>query len=288
MSRGRRGQAASRQGQAGSQSRRGKQGRAESGGRAGTPSERHEQAQAAERIAGRRYGLAGYLATALFFAALIVSVAAVQPDARSGARPDDRGSQLVAFDDSRGTALLSTVLGALGLVLVLLLGAFLFRALRRRVPETPRHLLTLGLVAPLALAIGNLLGWVSLSDVASTFTDSGVQTSERAKALMDDSGLYRATQVIQIVCAIAFGAWLALLCNGALRAGLLPRFLAYWGYGVAVMIVLMPFAGQALLVGWVASVAMVAADHWPGGRPPAWAAGRAIPPEEQDALAASA
>lgn len=244
--------------------------------------------QLAERHAGRRVGVLAYVATAIFFAALIISVSAVQPEARTGARPDDKGRQLVAFDDSSGSALLSTGLGVLGMLAIMALGVFLVRALRRRVPETPRHLMTATIVAPIALAIGNLLGWLSLADVASTFVDSGTRTHERAEELLDDSGLYRVTQVIQIVAAVGFGAWLALLCHGTLRAGLLPRMLAYWGYGVALFMVLMPFAGQALLVGWVAAMGMIAADHYPGGRPPAWDAGKAIPPDQQDGGAVTA
>lgn len=228
------------------------------------------EAAVEEHRSGRVAGYVAYASTFLFFVGLFIGIAAVRPKARPGARSDDASAQLVDFDESRGTALASAVLGAVAMLGVIVLGAFLLRALRRRRPETPSYVLPAWVGATTVLAISNVLGWFSLADLASTFTDSGTRTEDRADELVDDSTLLSVTQVLQVASAAGFGLTLAFLCRQSRRADLLPSMLEYWGYGVAVCLVLLPFAGQALLVGWVASAGMIAADQWPGGRQAGW------------------
>ena len=59
-----------------------------------------------------------------------------------------------------------------------------------------------------------------------------------------------------------------------MRAALLDRFLAYWGFGACGALVLLP-VGDAMFIGWLGSVGIMALGYWPGGRPAAWA--RAYP-----------
>jgi hypothetical protein len=63
----------------------------------------------------------------------------------------------------------------------------------------------------------------------------------------------------------------------AARVGLLTKTLGYWGVGAAVAAVLVPVAGQGLVMGWLASVALLLLGWWPGGRGPAWTSGTAMP-----------
>ncbi|MCW3010974.1 MAG: hypothetical protein JWO90_1378 [Solirubrobacterales bacterium] len=230
-----------------------------------------------ERRTGRIAGYVAYLATALAFAALLVALSTVEPAARTGPTlgGDDRGRELTSFDDSKMTALLSIGLRSLALALIVVVAVFLFKAVARRAPETPKLLLRLGIVAPLALALATFLGWLALSDVSGTFVGSGARTPERADQLVADSGLYRLTEVVQVLARLAFAVWVGLASSAAMRVGLLTRFLGYFGYGAAVAILLAPPAGDALLLGWLASLGALAANQWPGGRPEAWDTGEA-------------
>jgi hypothetical protein len=66
-----------------------------------------------------------------------------------------------------------------------------------------------------------------------------------------------------------FAAWVGLLSVHARRAGLFTTFLGYWGVGAAFALVLIP-VGDAMYIGWLASMGFLALGYWPGGRPPAW------------------
>jgi hypothetical protein len=58
-----------------------------------------------------------------------------------------------------------------------------------------------------------------------------------------------------------------------MRVGLLDRFLGYWGLGACGALALLSI-GDAMFIGWLASVGLLALGYWPGGRPEAW---RAVP-----------
>ena len=77
-----------------------------------------------------------------------------------------------------------------------------------------------------------------------------------------------------IAGALGFVVALFYTCLWAMRTGLLTRF---WGslgmaLGVVTLLGLLPF-----LMIWLVYVALLAMGRLPGGRPPAWAAGEAIP-----------
>jgi hypothetical protein len=233
---------------------------------------------AQERRAGRIAGAAAIAGLFATFAALLIALSALQSGSDGQvSRGGSEAAQYLEFDGNRALAALSVGLRALGLALVMVLAVFLYRAVRDREPGIPRYVLWLGIAAPVLLALTAILGYFAFSDIVSTFVDSGPRTNERARDLADDDGLYRLQQVVQIVALLTFAAWLSVVCAGLMGVGLLPKFLGYYGYGAAVALVLAPFAGDALFLGWLGSVAVMALGWWPGGRPPAWESGRAEP-----------
>jgi hypothetical protein len=62
----------------------------------------------------------------------------------------------------------------------------------------------------------------------------------------------------------------------ALRAGLLSRFFGTLGMALGVSLVILPQA-QILIAMWFGYLALLFVGRVPGGRPPAWDAGEAIP-----------
>jgi hypothetical protein len=232
----------------------------------------------AERRAGRIAGAAGIAGLFATFAALLIALSALESGSNGQvSRGGREAAQYLEFDGHRALAAVSVGLRALGMALVIVLAVFLYRAVRDREPGIPRYVLWLGVAAPVMLAVTAILGFFAFSDIVSTFVDSGARTNQRAKDLADDAGLYRVQQVVQIITLLVFAAWLAVVCAGLMGVGLLPKFLGYYGYGAAIALVLAPFAGDALFLGWLGSVAVLALGWWPGGRPPAWETGRAEP-----------
>jgi hypothetical protein len=62
----------------------------------------------------------------------------------------------------------------------------------------------------------------------------------------------------------------------AVRAGLLTRFFGTLGMALGVSVILLPF-GITLLFLWIGWLGLLFVGRVPGGRPPAWEAGEAIP-----------
>jgi hypothetical protein len=60
------------------------------------------------------------------------------------------------------------------------------------------------------------------------------------------------------------------------RVGLLTRFFGTLGMALGVSVVLLPFA-PALIALWLGWLGLIFIDRVPGGRPPAWDAGEAVP-----------
>jgi hypothetical protein len=63
----------------------------------------------------------------------------------------------------------------------------------------------------------------------------------------------------------------------AMRTGLLTRFWATLGMALGVSLVFLGLIGLLALVLWFLALGLMLAGRWPGGLPPAWAEGRAIP-----------
>lgn len=233
---------------------------------------------ATERRQGRIVGIVGLLAVAVEFAAIILALSAIQegPGGRA-TRGGREAVQYVDFDANRDLALLAAVLQVVGFLLIITVGVFLFRALRARAPETPTWLLWLGIAGPILVGVVALANYATLASIVTDFLDSGMRTNERAKDLADDSSAFRILGVVQPIAYLVVGAWMGLLCSAMMGIGMIPKFLGYYGYGAAIALVLAPFAGLALLLGWLGSVALILLGRWPGGQPPTWETGRAEP-----------
>jgi hypothetical protein len=232
-----------------------------------------------ERRQGRVVGVATLAAVVATFAALLVALSAIDTGS-STANPgaDDQAKQFLDFHDAKATAALGAGLRAVGIVLVVVLAVYLYRVIAaRREEPTPPWMLWLGIVGAVLMAIAAISGFFAISHVVDTYLASGPRTDAHAKQVADDSAFFRLQQVGQIVVRVPFALWLALACSTAMGVGLIPKFLAYYGYGAAVALVLAPFAGDSLFLGWLASMGLIVLNWWPGGRPEAWETGTAVP-----------
>ncbi len=251
------------------------------------------------------------LATFAALALLVVSTIVV-----SSVSGDGEAEILRAVDQHRSDVTLSSILQMGGLALLVLPLVYLFRAAQARSDRVRGQLIGLVIVAPLFLAGGALLNAVATNEAATEFVEGKATTNLSVKEaarecggdLRDDKAQFRedfgagdaalsdcaaekvaddeATNAVAdastrgIATGLSLGGRIGLAfalaysCLWAMRTGLLTRF---WGslgmaLGVAALLLLVQFTllwflyFALLIVGWV-----------PGGRPPAWSTGEAIP-----------
>jgi len=215
-----------------------------------------------------------------------------------------------------GDIVLSNVMRGLGFALLAIPLLYLFQAGLLRSERMRSQFRPLVVAAPLVLAVASVLSGVAGKEAASDFVAGKSQAtlsvreatsecrSERkddaegfreefgtgeealsrcvetereddaASNAIDDASLRPAVQILQLAGILAL-AFAFIYCSlNAMRTGLLTRFWGSLGIALGVASVLGLFQ-LALL--WFVYVGLLVAGWIPGGRPPAWAAGEAIP-----------
>jgi hypothetical protein len=215
-----------------------------------------------------------------------------------------------------GSVTLSSVLQAVAFLLLVAPLVFLFRAAEGRSSRMRRQFLPLVVLAPLALGVGAVLNGAAAKDAASDFVagrsapsigaseaakdcrserrddasgfrdefggkpsavadcTSTTLADSSAKNAIDDASLRGLSGGMQLLGAFALAFALIYCSLNAMRVGLLSRFWGSLGIALGVATVLGLF--QFTLI-WFFYLALLTAGWIPGGRPPAWAAGEAIP-----------
>jgi hypothetical protein len=228
---------------------------------------------------------------------------------------ENEAATLREIHDGSGVIVASAVQG-IGFALLAAPLLYLFQAALLRSGKMRSQFRALVLLAPLALAIASVLNGVAAKEAASDFTagksrpslsvkeasrecrseqkedasgfegefGKGAEASSRCVAekreadaatnAIDGAGLHGMTKFVQGIGVLALIFSFVYCSLHALRTGLLTRF---WGalgiaLGVAILLGLLPVA----LI-WFAYLGLLFAGWLPGGRPPAWAAGEAIP-----------
>jgi hypothetical protein len=184
-----------------------------------------------------------------------------------------------------GSVVAGIAVGVLTLVLLLLVDATRFRR-----PESwsmTRPLVLFGGVAVAVVSIGHQVLSAILThrfSVGHDFSDHAVEFAlTRGKANTISNYLDLAA-----VLALAVGMIAAMV--GAMRVGLLTRWMGVLGIFTGVLIFL-PIGGDTLEIVpafWLTAMGMLYAERWPGGDPPAWTSGEARPwPTRADQRAAA-
>jgi hypothetical protein len=250
--------------------------------------------------------LATLVAVALGVAAFVVGTIGGEGDAEVLRSVDEHSAAVTASGAMQCVAFLLLVAPLL----------YLFRAVQARSERVRGQLVGLVVAAPVFLAVAAILTVVATTDAASDFVagegkadltaaeareECADERRDDAEAFRDDFGggagslqRCRATELDDaraedtIVGAsmrgpatgFALGGRIGLAfalfytCLWALRTGLLSRF---WGsLGMAMGAAALLLLPQLTLI-WFLYFALLVADWVPGGRPPAWAAGEAIP-----------
>jgi hypothetical protein len=235
-----------------------------------------------ERRRGRIVGVVALISVVSVWGTVVFANSgnrgAGRPAARLGETGFDRVKQLLDFDRDISDQAIAAGLRCFGLLLTIAVGIYLYSLIRARNPAVPRAIFWCALIGPVVVCCTTVFGFFALRDVADAFASSGPRTAERAKRLVNDSGALQASGILDILSRLVFAAWVGWASLEAMRVGLLTRFLGYWGIGAAGALVLLPL-GDAMFIGWLASIGILALGYWPGGRPPAWQSTQPLPAE---------
>lgn len=227
----------------------------------------------------RPAALAGLASVIFVIAAIIVASQAV------GSGSGDAGL-LRDVDQHRSAQMISSILQAIGVGLLAAPLYYLFRAANSRSERMRGQLVGVVVAAPLFLAALAILSGISTLHAASDFVFNEVPRllakgvaldSDRANEIANDTiteaPLRPLAAGFGLGGQLGFAVAMVYTCLYAMRVGLLPRF---WGsLGMALGAVSFIFFQFALL--WFVYLAFLLIGRVPGGKPPAWESGEAIP-----------
>jgi hypothetical protein len=228
-----------------------------------------------------------------------------------------QSSFLLSAHDKGGTVALYAALQALGFLLLGPPLYFLFRATAARNERFRRQLVGVVIAAPAFFAIAAIITAVVTTDAAGKFANGEVQATmtsqeaaaecrkelndkgaekfgeewdeggsprancerteiedNRAEQALSSSGLQGLGFGFGLAARLGFAVAMLYTCLHAMRVGLLTRF---WGsLGMALGVASLILAPEFALIFFI-YFGVLALGRLPGGRPPAWEAGEAIP-----------
>jgi hypothetical protein len=170
---------------------------------------------------------------------------------------------------------------AIGLALLTIPLLYLFRAAQARSDAVRAPLIGFVFIGPLLFAIQTIVGYVASQDIASQFVDqapAGAAAAERfADGLIDDSSLRQVAAALLLPALLGMVIAMVYIPLQAMRTGLLTRFWGTLAMALGATLIILPLVPLIGLMVWFIFLGLLFLDRWPGGRPPAWAEGRAIP-----------
>jgi hypothetical protein len=179
-----------------------------------------------------------------------------------------------AFTLIAGSALAAIAVVALMLVLLLLVSAIRFR--RPEMWPATRPLVLFGGIAVAIVSVGHQV--VSAIETHN-FAVSGDHSNLAVEHALTTGTANVVVDYVDLLAGLALAAGVIATMIGALRTGLVPRWMGMLGILAGVLIFL-PIGGAELQVVpafWMAMMGILYIGKWPNGEPPAWAAGEAIP-----------
>jgi hypothetical protein len=169
-----------------------------------------------------------------------------------------------------------SVLVALAYAAIVLVLLFILRATRFRRPQTRPAARWLILIGGSTVALLSVATQILLAIKTHNFV-TGHDFSDHAVEAVTHNGIYTALAYVTPVAGIALAAGMIMTMLGAVRVGLVPRWVAMVG-GVSAVLLLLPTAVLDFVPAfWMVAMGILIMERWPSGDPPAWASGEAIP-----------
>ena len=182
------------------------------------------------------------------------------------------------FIDDRGDLLIGTILQATGLALMAAPLFYLFQAAQARTDSMRPGLIGVTIAGPLFLAVSGVVAFLALDAAAGEFAKQGAglgqPVGEYVDDLLEDESAFGIAQGLGFAGTFGLVVAMVYVSLHAMRVGLLTRFWGTLGMALGVSILFLGILGVLI---YFLAMALLIANRWPRGRPPAWAAGEAIP-----------
>lgn len=242
---------------------------------------------------GRPAALAAFAAGLLLLAGTVVLQSMLEDRRGVEALPDF----LLSVGDSPGSLIAQSALQGVGVLCLILVFYYLFRAIVHRIPQIPRWFVYLIFLGPAMYAISQVLGAVDRVDLADMFADQDYsfdnpdeERLERCPAIRGELGDDCAQELLQenpnglaiglnLAGSVSVAFMYVMLPLRARRAGLLSPFMAILGViaGVLLVLQLVPLVPIVIQAFWLGAIGALYLGNWPGGRGPAWESGKPDP-----------
>lgn len=223
-----------------------------------------------ERRRGRTAGIAALFGVLLFVAAM----AALAGDFNSA----DQAEQLRTFDSAKSDLLIQLLMQAAAVCLFIPALVSLFRSIRVRSESMRPGLIGLVIASPILLALSLVVTYFAFKTAADAFLDPSADVDVNSNDDAEDIFYEQFPTQLRTGLGLAGSLGLAFttvyMALHAMRAGLMTRF---WGTLAMALGVGTLLFGSLMLVAYMIVIALLIAAWWPGTRPPAWDAGKAIP-----------
>lgn len=185
-----------------------------------------------------------------------------------------------AFGLIAGSVMSSVAIAFLVVILLFLLGATTYRR-----PQTNRSAKPLIMIGGALIALLSVVNEIVLAIRRHDFATGHDFSNHAVNAITHNTG-YDILAIVTPLAGIALVAGMIMTVIGAVRVGLIPRWMAMVG-GVSAVLLLLPAPTLDLIPAfWLVSMGILLMERWPKGDPPAWAAGEARPWPSQTAVRA--
>jgi hypothetical protein len=179
-----------------------------------------------------------------------------------------------AFALIAGSALAAIAIGILTVVLLTLLQATVFRR-----PQTWPGARIVTLVGGVAVALASVAHEVVYAIETHKFAVGSDHSTAAVEHALQKGSANEIVAYLSLLAGLALVVGIIVVMLGALRAGLVARWLGFLGM-FSGLLILLPNTGatlQLIPAFWMVMMGMLFARRWPGGDPPAWEAGEARP-----------
>jgi hypothetical protein len=168
----------------------------------------------------------------------------------------------------------AAVLNALSLLALAGTLSFLFGSTQARTPGFQPYTRILAIAGGGLAAISSVTNAILIAIKSHEFVTQGAQTYQQANHLTSSPVLV-VFQYGNLLGALLLAMALVLIGLGAMRAGLLTRFMGYLGIFSGVLMIFPLVQVPVVEAYWLLALAYLFSGRWPTGVPPAWSSGKA-------------
>jgi hypothetical protein len=183
----------------------------------------------------------------------------------------------IRFESHHAFGLIAgSVLAALSIAALTIVMLFILDATRFRRPDTNRAARPMVIAGGIGIAVLGFANEVVLAIRTHEFATGHDFSNHAVNAVTHNTG-YDILALVAPLMAIVFAASIVITMLGAVKVGLLPRWMGMIG-GLSALLLLLP-APQLDVVPafWMVALGILLMGKWPKGDPPTWAAGESRP-----------